>query len=152
MLYLSFAIFGSFATTAMKQTADIRFLGISPSPALHAMIKEHCAKLDLFCRDLIACRVFVELADKHQRHGRQFNVRIDLTLPGHELTVNRARSEDVYGALHDAFGAMTRRIEDTVRRDRHRRDGPTPGIAEEHPMASPPDSRAAAPSNGSLPC
>jgi len=152
MLYEPFATYGSRATTAMKQTPDIRFLGISPSPALLAMIREHCSKLDLFCRELIACRVFVEMVDKHQRHGRQFSVRIDLTLPGHELTVNRARSEDVYGALHDAFHAMTRQIEDTVRRDRHRRDGPTDEIAEEHPMAGPSQAHAASPTHGGLPC
>ena len=120
----------------MKKTADVRFLGLAPSPALHASILQQCGKLDLFCANLTACRVFVELVDKHQRQGRQFSVRIDLTLPGHELTVSHVHGEDVYAALNDAFHAITRQLEDTVRRDRRRRDGPAPDIDEEHPEAT----------------
>jgi ribosomal subunit interface protein len=136
----------------MKQPADIRFLGIAPSPALHALIIEQCGKLEVFSADITSCRVFVELADKHQHRGRKFDVRIDLTLPGHELTVNRARSEDVYGALNDAFHAMARQIEDTVRRDRRHRGGSTPVFAEENLLAVAAEAHATSITQGGTPC
>ena len=54
------------------------------------------------------------LASKHQ--GRQFGVRIDLTLPGHELVVNHVQHEDAHIALRDAFEKMKRQLEDVVRK------------------------------------
>jgi hypothetical protein len=42
-------------------------------------------------------------------------VRVHVTLPGHELTVDRVQHEDAYVALRDAFDGMRRRIEDQVR-------------------------------------
>jgi cold shock CspA family protein len=45
-------------------------------------------------------------------------VRIDLTVPGHELVVDRVENEDVHVALRDAFDDMKRRLEDVVRQRR----------------------------------
>ena len=63
----------------------------------------------------MACRVSIDLEQKHKHQGRPFNVRIDLTLPGHELMVNRVQHEDVYVALREAFDNMKRQLEDVVR-------------------------------------
>jgi len=43
-------------------------------------------------------------------------VRIDARLPGHELTVNRRHASDFRVAVREAFDAMTRQLEDRVRR------------------------------------
>jgi hypothetical protein len=39
-------------------------------------------------------------------------------VPGAELVANRAQDEDVYVAIRDAFGAITRQLEDFTRRQR----------------------------------
>jgi len=105
----------------MKQLPQIQFLGIDPSPALETDVRERLERLDRFCPDLIAGRTTIELLHTHQQQGRTFAVRLDMTLPGHELTVSRVHHEDVYVALRNAFDDMTRQVQDTVRiaRQRH---------------------------------
>jgi ribosomal subunit interface protein len=102
----------------MKLPVQIAFRGLEPSAAVEAAAREKVAKLELFCKDLISCRVEIEQLDKHRQQGRPFLVRIDVTLPGHELTVNQQPNEDAYVALRDAFDAMRRQVEDVVRRTR----------------------------------
>lgn len=107
----------------MKQSPQIQFLGLDPSPVLDAEARDRLAKLDRFCPDLIAGRVTIELLHAHQPHGRMFAVRLDVTLPGSELTVSRVHDQDAHAALHHAFDGMTRQVQDAVRvvRERHER-------------------------------
>ena len=97
---------------------QIQFHGLDASDAVQARARELAEKLGSFASDLMACRVLIDLAPKHQNQGRLFAVRIDLTLPGHELVVNRVQDEDVYVALRDAFDNMRRQLEDHVRQRR----------------------------------
>jgi len=53
----------------------------------------------------MSCRVVVEIPHKHHHQGKQFNVRIDIGVPGDEIVINRDHHEDVYVALRDAFDA-----------------------------------------------
>jgi len=55
---------------------------------------------------------------KHHQQGKQFNVRIDIGVPGSEIVVNRDHAEDVYVALRDAFDAAKRQLEDYARKMR----------------------------------
>lgn len=104
----------------MKQAPQIQFLGMDPSPALEADVRERLERLERFCPDLIAGRTTIELLHTHEQQGRTFAVRLDMTLPGHELTVSRVHHEDVYVALRNAFDGMTRQVQDTVRLGRQR--------------------------------
>jgi ribosome-associated translation inhibitor RaiA/cold shock CspA family protein len=102
----------------MKQPLQIRFLGMEPSEAVESAARKKADKLDRFCAAIMSCRVTIESAHKHQHQGRPFGVRIDVTLPDHELSVDRVHDEDVYVALREAFDDMTRQLEDSVRRTR----------------------------------
>jgi ribosome-associated translation inhibitor RaiA/cold shock CspA family protein len=102
----------------MQLPVHIQFHGMSSSPALETAAREHAHRLESFAADLIACRVSIDQTQKHQHQGRPFEVRINLTLPGHELAVNRVANEDPYVALRDAFDSMRRQLEDLVRRRR----------------------------------
>jgi len=108
---------------SMKQPVQILFLGMEPSDAVESATRKKADKLDRFCPDIMACRVTIELASKHQQQGRPFAVRIALTVPNHELSVDRVHDEDVYVALRDAFDDMRRQLEDTVRRAGQHRVG-----------------------------
>ncbi|MGE5867032.1 MAG: HPF/RaiA family ribosome-associated protein, partial [Rhizobacter sp.] len=88
------------------------------SPAVEALAREKALKLDRYCPDIISCRMVIEHLNKHQHHGRQFAVRIHVTVPDHELAVDRVVSEDVYVALRDAYQDMRRQLEDTTQRRR----------------------------------
>jgi ribosomal subunit interface protein len=100
----------------LKQPLEIRFVGMDRSEAIEAAAIEKAAKLDQFRPDVMACRATVELTDKHRHQGKSFAVRLDVTVPGHELSVNRVQHEDVYVALRDAFDDMKRQLQDSVRR------------------------------------
>lgn len=100
----------------MKQAPDIRFVGMEPSEALEAATLEKIAKLEQFCPQIMACHVVIDLPHRHSSQGRQFSVRVDLTLPGRELAVSRVEHQDVYVALRDAFDNMRRQLEDTMGR------------------------------------
>lgn len=85
------------------------------SDALESRIRDQAAKLDEFHPHLMSCRVTVEEKGRHQKQGRQFQVRIDARVPGREIVANRDHDEDVYVALRDAFAAVTRQLEEEVR-------------------------------------
>jgi ribosome-associated translation inhibitor RaiA len=102
----------------MKQALNIQFHGMEASQAVEAKAREFAAKLDAMAPDLMACRVRIDLEQKHQHQGRPYGVRLDLTLPGHELVVNKVQSEDVYVALRDAFDSMKRQLDEVVRKRR----------------------------------
>ena len=115
----------------MKQPLQIRFLGLQPSEAVEAAVREKAARLDHVFPEIMACRVSIELAHKHQQQGRRYAVRVDATLPGHELVVDRVLDDDVYVALRNAFDDIKRRIEGFTERARERRVAPPAADAGE---------------------
>lgn len=102
----------------MQIPLQITIRDIEHSEALEARIRSKAAKLDEFFSHIISCRVVVELPHKHHHQGKQFNVRIDIGVPGSEIVVNRDHAEDVYVALRDAFDAAKRQLEDYARKVR----------------------------------
>jgi ribosomal subunit interface protein len=102
----------------MQMPLEISFHGMERSDAVEAAVRKNARHLDRFSGDIMSCRVVVDLLQKHRHQGQPFGVRIDLTLPGHELVVNRVENEDVYVALRDAFDDMKRQLEDVVRQRR----------------------------------
>ena len=111
----------------MQVPLRVTFRDMEPSPAIDERVRERAAALEQFCGDITACHVVVEEHHRHHHQGRLFHVRIDLTVPGTVLIVNREphehhAHEDVYVAIRDAFDAARRQLEDWVRehREEHR--------------------------------
>ncbi|TCV85140.1 HPF/RaiA family ribosome-associated protein [Sulfurirhabdus autotrophica] len=102
----------------MKLPFELVMRDIPHSDAIEAHIHKKAEKLDVFYDKIMRCRVVVEAPHRHQHHGKLFNVRIDVTVPGAELVVNRDKDEDVYVAIRDSFNAMVRKLEDYGRRQR----------------------------------
>ncbi len=89
------------------------------SDALDARIRERVAALERFHPRIMSCRVTVSELDKHRQQGRQFEVSVDLRVPGRaEVVSNLHRDEDVYVALRDAFDSATRQLEEVARKKR----------------------------------
>jgi ribosomal subunit interface protein len=110
----------------MKTPAHIQFHGLQASDALTAAAQQKLEKLNRFCDDILSCRIDIEQLARHQQQGRPFGVRIHLSLPGRELTVDGAADEDAHLALRDAFDRMTRQLQDTVRRSQAHAPRPIP--------------------------
>ena len=102
----------------MQIPLQISVKSMRHSAALEQAIREKVAKLDMYYPKLMSCRVAVELAGRHKRHGKQFVAHIDLTVPGGELAVTRQHNEDLQIALREAFRAARRRLEDYAREQR----------------------------------
>jgi Ribosome-associated protein Y (PSrp-1) len=102
----------------MQVPLQITFHEVAHSDALENHIREKAQKLEQFYSALIGCKVVVDQPGLHQHKGKPFNIRIDLTVPGGEIVVDRQKNEDVYVALRDAFDAARRKLEDYGRRQR----------------------------------
>ena len=121
---------------------QVTFRGLRTSDALEADIHERVAWLEQFYAGIVRCRVLVELPHRHRHDGRHFHVRIELTVPGgapivvsHEPSLH-GRLKDVEDdahhketeiesvhryaavAVHEAFDAARRRLEDFAREQR----------------------------------
>ena len=101
----------------MRIPLQITIHGIEHSDVLEKHIHDGVDKLDEFFDRITSCRVAVELPHKHYQ-DRQFNVRIDIGVPGSEIVVNRDHTEDVYVVLRDAFDAARRQLEDSAHKPR----------------------------------
>jgi len=113
----------------MQKPLQITIHGMEHSAALDAHIREKAAKLEEFYPRMIGCHVTVEQPHRHHQQGTQYEVRIDVRVPGRgEVVVNRQHAEDVYVALRDAFDAAKRQLEEHIRLQR--------GDTKVHPVAS----------------
>lgn len=102
----------------MQIPLQITLKDMPQSEAIETRIRVKTEKLSRFYDRIISCRVVVETPQRHQHQGKLYSVHIDLTVPGAELVVNRVQNEDVYVAIRDAYGAITRQLEDFARRQR----------------------------------
>lgn len=96
----------------MKLPLQITSRNVSLSEAAEQAIREKAAKLDHFYDRIMGCRVLVESPHRHQNQGNQYNVRLDITVPGSEIVIKREENEDLYVAIRDAFDAAQRKVKD----------------------------------------
>lgn len=115
------------------------FRNMDESPSVAARVQEEAEKLGKYFDRITSCRVIVEAPHRHHRHGESFHIRIELRVPGKELVVAHEPTlrhgeqaelhkhleaegphKDVYVAIHDAFKAMRRQLQDYVQCLRHK--------------------------------
>jgi cold shock CspA family protein len=101
----------------MQLPLQISVRDLSLSEAAEGDIRAKADNLETYYDGIISCRVVVEGPVRHHRKG-PFTVRIDLSVPGAELVVDRHADADLYVAIRDAFDAARRRLEDYARRQR----------------------------------
>ena len=103
----------------MKIPLQITLRDIGNSEFVDMAIREKVAKLEQFHTDIVSCRVTVEFAGRHKHQGREFNIHIDIKVPGEEIAINHDHDADIYVALRDAFAAARRKLDENA----HRRGG-----------------------------
>ncbi len=121
---------------------QINFRGLAHSETIEADIHERIAWLEQFYGGIVRCRVLVEIPHRHRHDGRHFQVRIDITVPGgapivvsHEPSLHgplkdaaeAEHSKDTeidalhryaHVAIHEAFDAARRQLQDFAREQR----------------------------------
>ena len=107
----------------MQLPLQISFRNMEHSPGIEATIRQRAARLDTFASRITSCCVVIEPAGKHHEYGNQYEVHINISLPGGEVVATRepGRHEeykDVAIAIRDAFDAAARQLKDYVRRQR----------------------------------
>ena len=107
----------------MQIPLELTFHNMDRSDAVEANVRERASKLERYFDRIIGCRVVVEAPHKHSHKGIVYEVRIDISVPGKEIVVNRSGAknhahEDVYVAVRDAFSAAARQLEDHARKTR----------------------------------
>jgi ribosome-associated translation inhibitor RaiA len=107
----------------MHEHLQITFRGMSPSPAVEALIEQRVERLAHASALVRRCHVVLELPHRHQKKGRQFSVRLDITTPLGEVVVTRAPEDaslhqPLQTLVRDAFDAAARQLEDRVDRRR----------------------------------
>jgi ribosomal subunit interface protein len=100
----------------MAAQLQITVREMSHSEALETAIRRKVAGLERVHPRITAVRATVEAPHHHHHQGNQFTVRLDITVPGSEILVNRDHAEDVYVALRDAFMAARRQLIEHARR------------------------------------
>lgn len=121
---------------------QVTFHGLTHRDDIESDIRERVSWLEQFYRGIVRCRVLVEVPHRHHRDGRHFHVRIELTVAGgppiaisHDPSLH-GRLKDVEegaltkeseidgerryarAAIHEAFDAARRRLEDFAREQR----------------------------------
>jgi len=104
----------------MQEPLRIAFRNLEAPAAAEAEIRQRAAELEEFFDRIIACHVVVEADHRHHRQGRLYRVRIDLIVPEREIVVRREppehhAHEDLHVAIHDAFDAARRQLQDHAR-------------------------------------
>jgi ribosomal subunit interface protein len=102
----------------MPLPLQIVFREVPRSEAIESAIRDKAGKLDEFFDRIMGCRVTVGIIQKHRHQGKLYNIRVDLSVPGSEIVINRDKAEDIYVAIRDAFDHARRRLEDYARRHR----------------------------------
>ena len=91
---------------------NITFKGVTPSPALEENILLKASKIEERKLDVIKFNIAIEYSQNSQHKGKMYSVKIDLVIPKIEVVANHAVDEDPYKAVHQAFQAIIRQLDD----------------------------------------
>jgi ribosome-associated translation inhibitor RaiA len=100
----------------MQRDLQITGRNFTLNEAVETEIRTKVAKLEHLYNRISGCHVVVEGAVGHHHRGGPFDVRINLTVPGGDLSINHQARDDLAAAIREAFEAARRRLEDHVHR------------------------------------
>lgn len=103
----------------MRIPIQITFRDMDHSDALDQLVREHAVKLEAYSDRIIGCKVALETPHRHHHQADgHYHVRIDLTVPGEYLVVNRTSGQDMYAAVNEAFTDAHRRLKEHFEKKR----------------------------------
>ena len=94
---------------------ELRQKEVTLPPGLVLDLQARVEVLDQHYHRIIRCRVTVEGSGNPHRRGL-YSIKVDLTLPGAEIVVQKQESANLELAIKRNFSIVTRRLEEHVRR------------------------------------
>jgi len=93
----------------------ISYHNVDPSPAVNTVVHRRIKALELRDDRITGCDVTLEAPQKRKRHGRVFKVRLNLHLPGPDLSIARetaqgSAQDDLVLAVNRAFSAAEKAL------------------------------------------
>jgi ribosome-associated translation inhibitor RaiA len=103
---------------------QITFDGLAQSDQIETEIRHRVAWLEQYYPRITGCRVLLKVPHRHQHAGRQFQVIIDISVPGGPpIVVSHYPSAqdtppDFAAAIHQTFDIARRQLQDFAREQR----------------------------------
>jgi ribosomal subunit interface protein len=99
----------------MQTPAEITWHNMDPIPHVAKRIDHRIERLEKFFGRITRCHVVVEAPHQRRRQGNQYEVRMDVTTPGGQFSIDRRPGDDhahtdILVAVRDAFDAMERQL------------------------------------------
>lgn len=114
---------------------------MTPTAWIETDLQRRAAKLGTFCRDIMACRVTVDRPHRHHQSGNRFQVRIEVTVRGGDVSISHESNlhapakdlgenewakgleiegmrKDIQLVIREAFDVAKRRVQHFVLRHR----------------------------------
>lgn len=115
----------------MDVPPEIAYRNIEPTDELEDRILGGIDRLEGIHDHIVSCRVMVEETNPGRRAGKLNHVRLDISVPGHEVVVNRdppdhPASQDLPQAIDEAFDIARRKLKRLKEKRRGR--GRKPGL------------------------
>jgi ribosomal subunit interface protein len=103
----------------MKLPLQITFRDLVPLPSLEPEIRRRADKLDQWTPDVMSCHVVVEAAGNRHHQGHEYSVNVSVRVPDAEIAATTHHpDQDIGHAVHGAFDAVDRQLEDYARQRR----------------------------------
>ena len=88
-------------------------------PETEADVRERIAWLSRYYERIMSCNVTIDVPQRRRKSDAlKYRVRLDITVPGGEIVINRQPRDELRTAVQEAFTAARRRLEDYARRQR----------------------------------
>jgi ribosomal subunit interface protein len=108
----------------MEVPIEITFRNVNRTDTLDQLVRDQANRLERFHDRITSCHVAVEQPQEHLRSGRQWRVRLDITVPrGNEIVVRKEAGkgdmhEQLATVIKDSFDAAERQIKELHERQR----------------------------------
>jgi ribosomal subunit interface protein len=103
----------------MKLPLQVTFRDLVPLASLEPEIRRRAHKLDQWTPDVMSCHVVVEATGNRHHQGHEYSVNVSVRVPGAEIAATtHHRDQDIGRAVHGAFDAVDRQLEEYARRRR----------------------------------
>mgnify|MGYP002338634523 CR=1 FL=1 len=111
----------------MQIPMEISYKHVDKSDWIDDFIHGQAEKLERYAKDIIACRVAVEMDHKRRTHGNPFHVRVEVSLPGKKRLVTSSEplkagednQQELRNVIRDAFRSMEKRLKKTQAERKH---------------------------------
>jgi cold shock CspA family protein/ribosome-associated translation inhibitor RaiA len=125
----------------MQVPVQITFRNIHGSNEIESRIKEEISSLENYYPRIMGCRVVIDLPHRRHKEGNPYAVKIDIKVPGKEISINRQPSlyherknihdtriskgkeikvvhKQMEAAINEAFDSARRILQDRIRKQR----------------------------------